>query len=225
LVGHANRLYKQKRFFVFIIIVANPNHPGLFWDNILEATTEMMAFQGQNIKAILYFLKTQDADYFVVAPKKKGVAVMHDIKARAAYLRGLITGTEIAGDEKQKLVWESVADFCDEVAETVTDLQSSYDEFGEYIEAIDEDLSMVEKYFYQNETADDQEVLFSRSAGDDEAMIAITCPNCREELNFQDSDQDYEVVCPECGKVVWTHCVTQTAADDGDHSQAQIDLN
>jgi DNA-directed RNA polymerase subunit delta len=150
---------------------------------------------------------------------------MPDIKARAAYLRGLIAGTEIAKDEKHKLVWESVANFCDEVAETVTDLQSSYDEFGEYIEAIDEDLSMVEKYFYQNETADDGEVLFSRPVGDDEASISITCPNCREEINFKDSAQDYEVVCPECGEVVWTHRVTQTPADDGDPSQSYSALN
>jgi DNA-directed RNA polymerase subunit delta len=149
---------------------------------------------------------------------------MKDIKARAAYLRGLIAGTELAGDAKQKLVWESVADFCDEVAETVADLQNSYDEFGEYIEAIDEDLSTVEKYFYQNEAEDEHEVVFSRPV-DDDATINITCPNCHEELSFQDSDQDYEVVCPDCGKVIWTHYVTEVASHNGEECQMKEDLN
>jgi ssDNA-binding Zn-finger/Zn-ribbon topoisomerase 1 len=117
-----------------------------------------------------------------------------------------------------------VVNFCDEVAEAVTDLQSSYDEFGEYVEAIDEDLGTVEKYFYQNENDDDQEIVFSRSSDDNDSIV-ITCPNCREELNFKDSDQDYEVVCPECGKIVWTHYVTETAEHGGEEDQPQIDLN
>jgi ribosomal protein S27E len=150
---------------------------------------------------------------------------MQDIKARVAYLRGLVEGTEIAGDDKQKLVWEGVVNFCDEVAEAVTDLQSSYDEFGEYIEAIDEDLGTVEKYFYQSETDDDQEMVFSRSADDAAPTITITCPNCREELSFQDSDQDYEVVCPDCGQVIWTHCVTEATELDREEYQLKTDLN
>jgi DNA-directed RNA polymerase subunit delta len=150
---------------------------------------------------------------------------MQDIKARAAYLRGLVEGTEIARDDQQKLVWEGVTNFCEEVAEAVTDLQSSYEEIGEYIEAIDEDLSTVEKYFYQNEVEDDQEVSFSRPVDDAAATISITCPNCREELSFQDSDQDYEVVCPDCGKVVWTHYVTEVAGLGGEECQPKTDLN
>jgi DNA-directed RNA polymerase subunit delta len=150
---------------------------------------------------------------------------MQDIKARAAYLRGLITGTEIAGGAKEKLVWEGLANFCDEVAEAVTDLQNSYDEFGEYIEAIDEDLSTVEKYFYQNEADDEHEVLFSRATDAETDTIAITCPNCHEELSFQDSDQDYEVVCPDCGKVVWTHYVTEAAKLDEEKHRNNNELN
>jgi ribosomal protein S27E len=141
---------------------------------------------------------------------------VEDLKARAAYLRGLVTGAEIASDDKQKLVWEGLVNFCGEVAEAVKDLQSSYDEFGEYIEAIDEDLNSVEKYFYQNDVVEDPEVLFSRQADGADSTISITCPHCREELSFHDSNQDYEVVCPECGQVVWTHFVNETNEGDQD---------
>ncbi|HYH04684.1 MAG TPA: zinc ribbon domain-containing protein [Bacillota bacterium] len=130
---------------------------------------------------------------------------MHDIKARAAYLRGLIEGSDIARDDKQRLVWEGLVGFCEGMADAVSDLESSYDEFGEYIEAIDEDLSSLEKYFYQNEEDDEPEVIFSRDTGDELSTIEITCPNCHEELSFQDSTEDYEVICPECGKTVWSH--------------------
>ncbi|HEY8463017.1 MAG TPA: hypothetical protein VIM29_03195 [Bacillota bacterium] len=131
---------------------------------------------------------------------------MHDIKARAAYLRGLMEGSEIMRDDRQKLIWEGLIGFCEEVAEAVNNLESSYDEFGEYIEAIDEDLSSLEKYFYQDDEEEDpEEVIFSRDHGDDPSTIEITCPNCHEELSFKDSDTDYEVICPECGKTVWSH--------------------
>lgn len=130
---------------------------------------------------------------------------MHDVKSRAAYLRGLMEGSEITRDDKQRLVWEGLVGFCEDVADAVSDLESSYDEFGEYIEAIDEDLSSLEKYFYQNEEDDEGEVIFSRDTDDEASTIEITCPNCHEELSFQDSAEDYEVICPECGKTVWTH--------------------
>jgi DNA-directed RNA polymerase subunit delta len=130
---------------------------------------------------------------------------MEDIKTRAAYLRGLIEGSEIGKDEKEKMVWEGLLGFCEEVADAVADLNGSSEEFGEYIEAVDEDLSTLEKYFYQTEDEDDVDVIFSSESGDGASTIEITCPNCQEELSFEDSSGEYEVLCPECGKMVWNN--------------------
>jgi DNA-directed RNA polymerase subunit delta len=138
------------------------------------------------------------------------VAKVEDIKTRAAYLRGLIEGSDIGRDEKEKMVWEGLLGFCEEIADTVSDLSGSSEEFGEYIEAIDEDLSVLEKYFYQTEDENDVDVIFTTEAGDMDSTIEITCPNCHEELTFEDSGGDYEVVCPECGKVIWNHYIEET---------------
>jgi DNA-directed RNA polymerase subunit delta len=139
---------------------------------------------------------------------------MEDIKTRAAYLRGLIEGSEIGKDEKEKMVWEGLLGFCEEVANAVTDLSGSSEEFGEYVEAIDEDLSVLEKYFYQTEDENDVDVIFTNEAGDTDSNIELTCPNCHEELTFEDSSGEYEVVCPECGKVIWNHYIEEAEPPD-----------
>jgi DNA-directed RNA polymerase subunit delta len=138
------------------------------------------------------------------------VAEVEEIKSRAAYLRGLIEGSAIGRDEKEKMVWEGLLAFCEKIADAVTDLSGSSEEFGEYVEAIDEDLSVLEKYFYQVEDEDDVDIIFTNEAGDRDSTIEITCPNCHEELTFADSGGDYEVVCPECGKVIWNHYIEET---------------
>ena len=127
---------------------------------------------------------------------------MGDLKEKAAYLRGLIEGADFPQDEKQKLVWNGLMDFCDGVAEDIGELGDSYDEFADYIEAIDEDLGALEKYFYNNECDDeDAELVFSKNDG--ESIMELSCPHCHEEIYFEDEVGNYEVICPECGKVVW----------------------
>ncbi len=127
---------------------------------------------------------------------------MHDLKERTAYLRGLIEGAAFPKDEKEKLIWDGLLDFCDEAAQELHELSDSQNEFEEYIEAIDEDLGTLEKYFYnEGEADDDVDVVFSSDEKAD--VMELTCPFCNEEIYFEDQNGDYEVICPECGKVVW----------------------
>jgi DNA-directed RNA polymerase subunit delta len=129
---------------------------------------------------------------------------MSDLKEKAAYLRGLIEGSDFPPDEKQKQIWVGLMDFCGEVANDLNDLDNSQNEFAEYIEAIDEDLSCLEKYFYNEDSEDDGDTIFSKEAKED-PIVEIACPNCKEEVSFEDESGNYEVVCPECGKVIWSH--------------------
>lgn len=129
---------------------------------------------------------------------------MHDLKEKAAYLRGLVEGANFTQDEKQKVIWDNLTEFCDEMAENMEELEDSQDEFAEYIEAIDEDLSTLEKFFYESdENNEETELLFSPEA--EKSVMELSCPFCREEIYFEDEPGNYEVVCPECGKVVWNH--------------------
>lgn len=133
----------------------------------------------------------------------------NDLKARAAYLRGLLQGVDLAQNSKEKMVWEGLIDFCEVVADDLDELSNSQDEFADYIEAIDEDLSVLEKQFYsiEDEEQGDSDIIFTNEVDDDDTVIEISCPNCHEELYFTDEAGEYEVVCPECNQVVWSHTV------------------
>lgn len=132
---------------------------------------------------------------------------MHDLKEKSAYLRGLVEGVGYPENEKQKLIWDGLLDFCDGIAKNMDELDGSQNEFAEYIEAIDEDLSTLEKYFYNaDEDDDDTDILFSKEPR--ESFGEFTCPYCNESIGFEDEPGDYEVICPECGKVVLNHIAT-----------------
>ena len=127
---------------------------------------------------------------------------MHDLKEKTAYLPGLVEGAAFPKDEKEKLIWDGLLNFCDEAAQDLQELSDSQNEFEEYIEAVDEDLSTLEKYFY-NEEEDDEDVDVVFSSDENPGVMELSCPYCSEEIYFEDQDGDYEVICPECGKVVW----------------------
>lgn len=128
---------------------------------------------------------------------------MEELREKAAYMRGVLEGINFNGDEQQKRLWESLIDFCDGVADDLGQLDDSHKEFADYIEAIDEDLCTLEKFFYNNEAedADSQEVTFT--SDQDHGVLEMNCPFCNQGLYFEDDEGEYEVVCPECGKVIW----------------------
>lgn len=128
---------------------------------------------------------------------------MDDLREKAAYMRGVLEGVNFNGDEQRKRLWDSLIDFCDGVAEDLGELEDSQEEFADYIEAIDEDLGALEKYFYSNddETNESQEVTFT--SDQDHGVLEMNCPFCSQGVYFEDEAGEYEVVCPECGKVIW----------------------
>lgn len=131
---------------------------------------------------------------------------MSELKERTAYLRGLLEGSEFPQNGKEKIVWDGLLNLCEEIADNLDELEESHNEFAEYVEAIDEDLGVLEKHFYNTaeDDEDSSEVIFS-SAGEDDDIVELVCPKCEEELYFTDESGDYEVICPECGEVVWSH--------------------
>lgn len=128
---------------------------------------------------------------------------MEELREKAAYMRGVLEGINFNGDEQQKRLWESLIDFCDGVAGDLDQLEDSQAEFADYIEAIDEDLCTLEKYFYNDgvEDEDRQEVTFTSDQG--HGVLEMNCPFCSQGLYFEDDEGEYEVVCPECNKVIW----------------------
>lgn len=129
---------------------------------------------------------------------------MKELREKAAYMRGILEGIDFNGDERQQRLWENLIDFCDGVSDELGELSDSQNEFADYIEAIDEDLATLEKYFYNNQDEDlDESPEITFTSDEEGRVLEMNCPFCDQGVYFRDETGEYEVVCPECGKVIW----------------------
>lgn len=140
-----------------------------------------------------------------------------NVKERIAYVRGLIEGADFYGKDTQaKAIWESLLRICDDLATTVEELQEGQQETDDYVEAIDSDLADLEGEVYGYDDEDEED-----DAAEEGEMVEMECPNCGEEVFFEEDflyDADVEISCPECGGVVYA---TGEAAGEGDAVAAQ----
>ena len=89
-----------------------------------------------------------------------------------------------------------MTDILQDVALELEDLQTEQAELGEEIDAVSDDLSDVESILYEDDD-DEEEYDFDE---DEEDCYASVCPNCGDEIYFDDSVlESGEVVCPGCG--------------------------
>ena len=97
------------------------------------------------------------------------------ISEKVAYLKGLMEGMNLNADSNEGKLFLAIADVLDEIALDVEDIV--YDDE-------DED-------DYEDEEDDED---------DEEECYATTCPECEEEIFFDDSVlEDGKVECPNCG--------------------------
>ena len=101
------------------------------------------------------------------------------ISEKVAYLKGLMEGMNLNADSNEGKLFLAIADVLDEIALEVEDLTDEVMELGDGLDVIsDED--------------DDED--------DEEECYATTCPECEEEIFFDDSVlEDGKVECPNCG--------------------------
>lgn len=124
---------------------------------------------------------------------------MTDLRARVAYLQGLVEGLDIESVGPQGRVLSEIVDVLDDMAETVTDVQDHQDEMADYIEEVDEDLSDLAGDVYLEEEAGEE-------AGEEEELGELCCPHCGQTLALEAGDvngrEGISVVCPGCGTMV-----------------------
>ena len=102
------------------------------------------------------------------------------ISEKVAYLKGLMEGMNLNADSNEGKLFLAIADVLDEIALEVEDLTDEGMELGDE----DED-------DYEDEEDDED---------DEEECYATTCPECEEEIFFDDSVlEDGKVECPNCG--------------------------
>ena len=116
-----------------------------------------------------------------------------DLNAKAAYIRGLMTGMDFDADSKNGKVIAAMMDLLEEMAAQVTEHDNALDQVYDELETLDQDLDDIVSDIYADEDEDDD--------GAFETSYEVTCPNCGtvnivDEDTLMDSDK---IVCAECG--------------------------
>ncbi len=121
---------------------------------------------------------------------------MKNIKERIAYLQGLSRGIDLDDTTKEGKVLSGIIDVLAEMADHLEDIEAAHGDLEEYVESIDEDLYDLEGEFLGEDL-------------DEDDMVEVKCPNCREIVCFEsdivDDEDLIEVTCPNCDEVVYVN--------------------
>ena len=115
------------------------------------------------------------------------------ISEKVAYIKGLAEGLELDSNDKNSKVLKAIIELLEDVALTVEDLEDGCAELCEQIDAVDEDLSNLEDYVYDDEDYEDEDF-------EDDEVYEVTCPACND-IVYLDEDMlaEGEFACPNCG--------------------------
>ena len=127
------------------------------------------------------------------------------ISEKVAYLKGLMEGMNLSADSNEGKLFRAIVDVLAEIALEVEDLTDEVMELGDGLDVISDDLGDVEDIIYDEDDEDDEddddyEELDEDEDDEEEECYATTCPECEEEIFFDDSVlEDGKVECPNCG--------------------------
>ena len=142
------------------------------------------------------------------------------IAEKVAYLKGLAEGLNIDTEKsKEGKLITMMMDILQDVALELEDLQTEQANLGEEIDAVSDDLSDVEELLYDDEEEDDAE---DAEEDEEEDCYASVCPNCGDEIYFDDSVlESGEVVCPGCGTKLNFDLSDLTEEETADNSESE----
>ena len=113
------------------------------------------------------------------------------ISEKVAYLKGLAEGMKLDESTNEGKLLLAMLDVLDDMAEEFTDVEEEIVDLEDGLDAVSDDLNDLEEFLY--EESDDEEC-------DDDELFVTTCPECEEEVVFDESVlADGEVLCPNCG--------------------------
>ena len=107
------------------------------------------------------------------------------ISEKIAYLKGLMEGMNVDTESNEGKLFAAVVDVLDEIALEVEDLTDEVMELGDGLDVISDDLSDVEDIVYDEWDDDDDDD--DDEDDEEEECYATTCPECEEEIFFDDS--------------------------------------
>lgn len=119
-----------------------------------------------------------------------------DLNAKAAYIRGLMTGMEFDQNSKNGKIIAAMMDLLEEMAGAVTEHDDALDQVYDELDALDEDMNDVVAAITGEDVDDDD----NDEDDDEDAEYEVTCPNCNTVTTVdEDTLMNQELVCPNCG--------------------------
>ena len=116
------------------------------------------------------------------------------ISEKVAYLKGLAEGLKLDAESNEGKLFSAIIDVLDDMAEKFADIEDELCDVEDGLDAVSDDLSEVEESLYELEDEDEDEW---DDDEDEEDCFMTTCPECEEEVYFDESIlEDGEVVCP-----------------------------
>lgn len=121
-----------------------------------------------------------------------------EILEKVAYMKGLAEGLGLDTETKEGKILSVMIDILDDIALELEDLYENQVELEEGLDAVSDDLSDVETYLYEMDGEYDED---EDDEDDDDEVYETTCPNCEEEIFFDETImEDGCVECPNCGE-------------------------
>jgi len=122
---------------------------------------------------------------------------MMTLTEKLAYIKGLAEGLGVDETTKEGKVLLALVDLMDDVTTAVSELESDMDQAYEELDAIDEDLTDIEDFLWEDEDEDECDCCDCDCDDDDEC----DCCDCEEDDELFDGGI-YEITCPKCGEIV-----------------------
>ena len=118
------------------------------------------------------------------------------ISEKVAYLKGLAEGLNVDESTKEGKLLLAIVDVLNDMAEEFADIEDEIVDLEDGLDAVSDDLNDVEEFLYETSDDEDEE----DDEDDDDEYFVTTCPECEEEVIFDESVlEDGEVICPNCG--------------------------
>jgi len=121
-----------------------------------------------------------------------------DICEKIAYIKGLAEGLSLDETTKEGKILTAIIDLLGDITEEICDIEEGCDEICEQLDAVDEDLSSLEDFIYED---DDCDCDCDCDCDDcDDEIYEIECPACNDVI-YLDADmlEEEGMVCPNCG--------------------------
>ncbi len=144
---------------------------------------------------------------------------------KISYLKGLLEGLGVHPESREGKIFYAICAALDESADYINKLENRVAELEELCDVLDEDLAQLEEEFDAEEyntcaSCPSSETRLSRHYDDnaENAVPVKSDPPVEEDTEdtgelYQDEDEEYETVCPTCGKVI---LLTEQMLEDGE---------